>query len=133
MNTAKQVTAKELIEYYEKQGFRVEINHSRYSQETFRQIEKTRVYWGVANTKSFEAKLLAGHTFSTGPSREYAPRGGATTVQLIRDGKVYTGTAHCSIADNFNRQTGITNAFKRASRNYADGIYLADQKETVGT
>lgn len=124
-------TAKQLIEYYEKQGFRVEIIHSRYSQDTFRQIEKTRVHWGVANTKSFEAKLLAGHSFSTGPSREYAPRGGATTVQLIREGKVYTGTAHCSIADNFNRQTGIKNAFKRASRNYAQGIYLADQSETV--
>ncbi len=123
--------AHELIKHYENQGFRVEVTHLRYSQDTFRQIEKTRAYWGVPNVKSFEAKLLAGHSFSNGPSREYAPRGGATTVQLVKDGRVYTGTAHCSIADNFHRQTGVKNALKRAWQNYRRGIYLADQAAEI--
>jgi hypothetical protein len=126
--------AHTLIKFFENLGFRVEVSHSRYSQDTFQHIEKTRNHWYFNNeeiTKQMEARLLAGHNFTNGPRRTFAPRGGSTTVQLIKDGKVYVGNAHCSIMDNFCRARGIKEALRRASYAEEDGVYQADQTAEI--
>lgn len=119
-----------LIKFFESLGYRVEVRHNRYSQETFEHVEKTRKHWYFNHeeiTKQMEARLLAGHDFSNGPHCTFAPRGGSTTVQLIKDGRVYTGTAHCSIMDNFCRNDGIKAAFERACNAIDEDIYCEDQ------
>lgn len=118
--------AHELIKLFENLGFLVDVTHYRFSQETFEQIERLRKHWYFDNkelTKQMEARLLVGHNFSIGPRSNFAPRGGATTVQLIKDGRAYIGNAHCFIMDNFSRTRGIKEALRRASAAEEDGVY----------
>ena len=48
-------------------------------------------------------------------SRDYAPTGGITTVEIFYDGKfVASGVAKCSVKDNYNKKLGVRIALGRA-------------------
>ena len=108
----------EAIKRVEDQGFKVEVEHNRFSQSDFTEIQRA-VHLiekaGGTITKGVERDLVKNYTFvKSGPN--VAPRGGETQVSISKGDKIWFGYAYCSISDNFSREEGVEKALARAVR-----------------
>lgn len=96
------------IEQARKEGFKVRVGHFRFPDKVLNLsiykilnlFKKENVYEMAA----LDSQLL----------EPFAARGGATTVEISKDGKDTFGHAYCSLKDNYNRKVGAELALARA-------------------
>ena len=87
------------VENLRKQGYKVKINHYRYSQTSFKQRRaKPTLYLRKTNLPKFNPHAC----------------GGKTTAEIVKNGVVLKGTSICHKEDNFNRKEGVKYALQNA-------------------
>lgn len=96
------------IEQARKEGFKVRVGHFRFPDK----IMEVPIYKIVNLFKKENVYNMT--VLDSQVSGPFAARGGATTVEISKDGKDTFGNAFCSIKDNYNRKVGAELALARA-------------------
>lgn len=107
---------KNIVDQLKSQGYKLTINHLRISTGDFA-AAKVIHNLGVKNWAKIERLVNPTYMLRSAFSEDghdISPRGGKTEVIAVApDGQEFYGEAHCSLADNYRRNDGITKALGR--------------------
>lgn len=136
--TSSPKNSGELVSLYRNLGFEVEVEHSRYSNADFNEMQKlVRLIEkaGGRVTKAVELDILENYNYAINTdSKNFAPRGGRTVVTLKKNNIIGFGFSRCSIGDNFSRFEGVERAIERAAEDYQglEEILLGQGANSIG-